>query len=401
MKKDIKNTTILAYCAILTLLGICYCEVSRKVLGFYVGSEVTCWWGHYFIGFLLLCAMSFFGHHLINWLARYAGWLNIVISGVFILVIFQTEPYYNIAFLTVPLGIIAIPCICYSFHDSDTSNLLIAASLLFCNSLIILFCSLSFSCHIFSIVSAITLLCYCQHKRWLGPSNFLVIGATIVFGTALLVYCYDGGRSIEEVIDIIRSPHSYLFSSEFLTQLFHELLGKSAFFGQGDTILNVTSNSTFPYYEACFLAYLSSVFGLWLIVYMAVLFFGFFYICITATIKLKSLPKFIAITIVVYLMAQTLCFFAFNLGFPLFYDTSLPFFSCNYYLWSNMALTGLMLAAFRMEDYDDDMDNHYGWECSWIPPKIEALILYSFGSDDDEEYSEPEYEVLEEKEARK
>ncbi|WP_409967974.1 hypothetical protein RFF05_15715 [Bengtsoniella intestinalis] len=337
---------LLIYCGVLTGLALGIEIVSESQLGTTLSESGAFGMGRYVIGFAILAVVALFGHHLIRLLIQYPGWafLSVVaVSGVKVFFTLKLEAYLFLPWLLVAMALLVYMC-------EGTGLVGLAACGVGC--LVLVFLSGTMGGYFYMLalfLVVMTLLCYGTLTGWFGDKLRYFL-ATIGMGiVAVLAGAFWKMEYLFWSVDDWFHPELDPLGSGYRPLLMQSLLRESVWFGQGGLAQGLDDTTQYPFYETGFLSYLSNHFGLWVIIAVAALFLGFFYLCLRKAHPLYGVPRFLALAIIAYLMLQTIAFFAQNMGVPLFTSVQLPFISYSPHLWSNSLLCGLLLAAMGMK----------------------------------------------------
>lgn len=358
------------YSVILTLLGIGFWLIGEYVLDISFSSEIP----QYLFGFGVLFALFLKGHKIINFLVRNSGWTFVAFTIISVCLIIFDYPNYGDKVLReyfFGICLLIIPIILYRMKDSGYGGMIMATMITVALAFITYKMSGFFSALVLVLI-AMTLILYCEHKKWFGEKSifysilfwlsFLAVG---IFIASHILFSDDVFWTLVYKIKAFLNPETNFTGNSYIYTLVRSLISESVLFGQGGIAEGLNNASKYPYFTYYYLAYFCNSFGLWVLIAVPLLFVGFFYICFR---KIKSLPflgKLFSVSILFYITLQTLSFLMSNLGYGFFINTSLPFVS-EYNLWINMILIGFLLAVLKMGSKFEEIEKTANLDCYFV-----------------------------------
>lgn len=366
------------YSVILTLLGIGFWLIGECFLDFSFSSEIP----QYLFGFGILFALFLKGPKIINFLVRNSGWTFVAFTIISVCLIIFDYPNYGDKVLReyfFGICLLIIPIILYRMKDSGYGGMIMATMITVALAFIAYKMSGFFSALVLILI-AITLIFYCEHKKWFGEKSifysilfwfsFLAVG---IFIASHILFSDDLFWILVYKIKAFLNPETNFTGDSYIYTLVRSLISESVLFGQGGMAQGLGSTSDHPYFSYYFLSYFSNSFGLWVLIVVPLLFVGFFYVCFRKIKNLPFLGKLFSVSILFYIILQTLSFFISNLGYGFFINTSLPFVS-EYNLWINMTLVGFLLAVQKTEQEFKAIEKMSSFDCDFVT-KLWILLM--------------------------
>lgn len=376
--KKISKWTPFIYSGVLTLLGILFWAISKYTLGASISSGLI----EYIIGFGILSALVFKGHYIINCLVNKSGWTFIGLIIISVVIIIFKFPVCDEKLLREyfsGLCIIIVPILLYKMKNTGYYGMIFSTMIIFALAFITYKTSGIFSALALVLIS-MALICYCEHKEWFGEKSLFY---SVIFWLALLlsstilvlnILCYDMVlMTLLYRIEVFFKPETYFTIESYIYTLIRSLINESVLFGQGGRAEGFGLEYGHPYFSYYYLAYFSNLFGFWILIAVTLLFVGFFYICFKKIRKLPFLGKLFSVSILLYIIAETILFLMSNIGYGIFINTSLPFVS-EYNLWINMILVGFLLAILNMKPEFKDIEQKSSFDCDFITKKWILLM---------------------------
>ncbi|MGX8796584.1 FtsW/RodA/SpoVE family cell cycle protein [Fusibacter sp. JL298sf-3] len=251
---------------------------------------------------------------------------------------------------------LAFALFAYSMRDKGKVGVLLSG-IAYLPFAIILTVAPSFSGFIIYTMTALLVLCFTICRGWYGiPKKqglMVVLMPAFIFSILLLARLLRSPYALNRINSLF-NPEQDHWGSGYLYYVIRDILSQSVLFGKGHS-LNVTER--LPNISTDYsLVYLVHQFGFVIMVVLVLLLVIFSVFGIHKALKEKSLlGGVVSLTIILTFVIQAFFYLISNLGYGLFFSTSLPFISYgNVNLLINSALIGFMLSVFRTGDIFSD-----------------------------------------------